>query len=234
MANLKAELAVGKILRSGFRHHAYEEEKELLRGVLTRSVSLEAIKQGIWVSYGDWLDSGSLRLYKTGIICLLTILSRTAIEYGADSEYSFAMSDYYLGEVEYLQAREEAEALFEEIIQNYQDLVDDGICQGYSPPIAKAVRYIRRHLYGSLTVAGLAEEVGFCGPYFTKLFKKEIGVPPQTYIENCRLEEARRVLAQRQASVLEIAEALGFCSASYFARRYKKRFGGPPSKEGRQ
>lgn len=234
MPKLEAKLAVGKILRSGFRHHAYEEEKELVRKALTRGVSPGIVKGYIWASYGDFLEPNGLYWYKTSVVCFLTVLSRTAIEYGADSEYSFAMSDYYLGEIQRLQDREEVEALFEEIIQNYQELVDDGMCQGYSPPIAKAVRYIRRHLYGSFTVAGLAEEVGFCGPYFSKLFKKEVGMPPQAYIENCRLEEARRVLAQGQASVLEIAEALGFCSASYFARRYKMRFGAPPSREGKR
>lgn len=231
MENLKAKLAVGKILRSGFRHHAYEDEKELLRNVLNRSINLEAVKQDIWASYGDWLEPGSLRLSKTGFVCFLTVLSRTAIEYGADSEYSFAMSDYYLWEVERSQSREEVEALFGEMVRNYQELADDGLCRGYSPPIAKAVRYIRRHIYSSFTVAGLAEEAGFCGPYFSKLFKKETGVPPQAYIENCRLEEAQKVLSQGQASVTEIAEALGFCSASYFARRYKMRFGAAPSQD---
>ncbi len=234
MVNLKAKLAVGKILRSGFRHHAYEDEKELLRGVLTRGISLEVVWQNIWDSYGDWLEPGGLRLLKTGLVCFLTVLSRTAIEYGADSEYSFAMSDYYLGEIERLPGKEDMQALFQEIIWNYQELVSDGVCQGYSPPIAKAVRYIRQHLYSRFTVAALAGEVGFCGPYFSRLFKKEVGVPPQAYIENCRLEEARRVLGQGQASVLEIAEALGFCSASYFAKRYKMRFGAQPSLAGGQ
>lgn len=234
MANLKAELTVGKILRSGFRHHAYEDEKELLRSVLTRGISLEIVKREIWSSYGDWLEPGSLRLLKTGAVCFLTVLSRAAIEYGADSEYSFAMSDYYLWEIERLRNRDAVEALFEEIIRNYQELVDDGVCFGYSPPIAKAVRYIRRHLYGRVKVAQLADEAGFCGPYFSKLFKKEVGVPPQAFYENCRLEEARRMLSQGQVSVLEISEALGFCSASYFSKRYKLRYGVAPSSEGRR
>lgn len=234
MSDLDAKLAVGKILRSGFRHHAYEKEKDLLRRVLTRGVSLEIVKGDIWASYGDFLDSSGLRSNKTALVCVLTVLCRAAIDFGADSEYSFAMSDYYLWEVERLQSKEEVEALFGEIVQNYQELVDDGVCQGYSPPIARAVRYIRRHLYGRFTVAELAEEIGFCGPYFSKLFKQEVGTPPRTYIENCRLEEARRVLGQGQASVVEIAEALGFCSASYFAKRYKMRFGVQPSAEGRR
>lgn len=229
MAKLEAKLAVGKILRSGFRHHAYEKEKDLLRRILTRSVNLEIVKQSIWASYGDWLEPGGLRLFKTGAVCLLTVLSRTAIEYGADSEYSFAMSDFYLGQIERLQSTNEIEALFQEIIENYQELADDSICRGYSPHITQAVKYIRRHLYARFTVAELAGEAGFCVPYFSKLFKKEVGLSPQAYIESCRLEEARRVLAQGQASVLEIAEALGFCNASYFARRYKLRFGVPPS-----
>lgn len=234
MANLKAELAVGKILRSGFRHHAYEDEKELLRRVLNRNISLEIAKVDIWASYGDFLNSSSLRSFKTGLVCVLTVLCRAAIEYGADSEYSFALSDYYLWEIERSQSKEAVEALFEEIIRNYQDLVDDGVLHGYSPPIAKAVRYIRRHLYGRFTVAELADEAGFCGPYFSRLFKKEVGVPPQAFIENCRLDEAHRMLRKGQASVVEIAEALGFCSGSYFARRYKLRFGVTPSSEGRR
>lgn len=233
MSKLEAKLTVGRILRSGFRHHAYEKEKDLLRRVLTRDISMEIVKRDIWASYGDVLEPGGLRLFKTGAVCLLTVLSRTAIEYGADSEYSFAMSDYYLSQIESQQTLEEVVSLFQEIIENYQELVDDGICQEYSPPIARAVRYIRRHLYGRFTVAELAGEVGFCAPYFSKLFKAEVGVPLQTYIETCRLEEAHRVLVQGQASVTEISEALGFCSASYFAKRYKMWFGAPPSLAGR-
>lgn len=231
MINPKVELAVGRILRSGFRHHAYEDEKELLRGVLTRGIRPEIAKVNIWASYGDFLDSGSLRSFKTGLVCVLTVLCRAAIEYGADGEYSFAMSDCYLWEIERSQSREAAEALFEEIIRSYQELVDDGASKGYSPPIAKAVRYIRRHLYGRFTVAELAGEAGFCAPYFSKLFKGETGIPPQVFIENCRLEEARRMLGQGLVSVLEISEALGFCSASYFARRYKMRYGVTPSSD---
>lgn len=233
MAELEAKLAVGRILRSGFRHHAYEKEKDLLRRVLTRGVSPEIVMGDIWASYGDFLGSSGLRSCKTGLVCVLTVLCRAAIDFGADSEYSFAMSDYYLWEIERLRSKEGVDALFGEIVRNYQEIVEDGVSKGYSPPIAKAVRYIRRHLYGRLTVAGLAEEAGFCGPYFSKLFKKEVGVPPQAYIEACRLEEARLALGQGQASVAEIGEALGFCSASYFAKRYKLRFGAPPSMEGR-
>lgn len=232
MAKLEAKLAVGKILQSGFRHHAYDLEAETLHAVLVRGASTAIIKSVLLELYADMLGPDPMRSVKNGMICLLTVVSRAAIDYGADSEYSFALSDYYIEQTEKAHTMQALQEIYDELLESYQELVADSTCKGYSPPIAQAVKHIRRHMYSRFTVTELAEEVGFSPPYFSRRFKKEIGVPPREYIERCRLDEAHRVLVQGQTSVLEIAEALDFCSASYFAHRYKLRFGVPPSQSG--
>jgi len=47
-----------------------------------------------------------------------------------------------------------------------------------------------------------------------------------------RLHEARRQLERRQGTVSEVAYRVGFSNMSYFAKKYRERFGVVPSEVG--
>ena len=52
---------------------------------------------------------------------------------------------------------------------------------------------------------------------------------PSDLIKHLRMQEAQRLLAQRQLSISEVAEQVGFKNPSYFTKVYSDTFGEAPS-----
>lgn len=60
---------------------------------------------------------------------------------------------------------------------------------------------------------------------FSRVFLREVGVTPASFVENARLEGARRMLEESEKSLDQIAEACGLGSADSLRRVFKRRFG---------
>jgi len=90
--------------------------------------------------------------------------------------------------------------------------------------IIEIIKYIRKNYSQKLSVPQLA-----CMHYMSEsalydLFKKHCGTTPISYINNCRLSEASRLLTSGNLSVSEIAKNVGFEDFGYFCRIFKSKF----------
>ena len=65
--------------------------------------------------------------------------------------------------------------------------------------------------------------------HLSKLFRQEVGMSAQDYLQSRRLELARRLLVSSQLTVAEVAHDAGFESPNYFARFFRRRLGLSPS-----
>ena len=88
--------------------------------------------------------------------------------------------------------------------------------------------YLREHLRERVTLEMLSEEFHFGKVYLCDVFKKHMGCSILSYHLDLKIAEAKRMLRETSASVWEISDSLGFESASYFSRLFKKRVGYPP------
>ncbi|WP_040259692.1 GlxA family transcriptional regulator [Pseudomonas massiliensis] len=79
-----------------------------------------------------------------------------------------------------------------------------------------------------LTTAALAESVQVTRRQLERLFRLHLQDTPSNFYLGLRLDKARQLLRQTDMSVTEVSIACGFELPSYFARRYKGRFGRPP------
>lgn len=91
-----------------------------------------------------------------------------------------------------------------------------------------AVELMRAHLDEPLSCASLAERVGLSMRHLERLFREHFGTTPAGFYMDLRLEKAHHLLQQSTLPVLQIAPACGFSSSSYFARRYRGRYGCSP------
>ncbi|MDR1772732.1 MAG: AraC family transcriptional regulator [Hungatella sp.] len=64
--------------------------------------------------------------------------------------------------------------------------------------------------------------------WFTRLFKRQLGVSPQQYLTNIRISRACELLAQG-FRVAETSEIVGYQDPLYFSRIFKKHTGQSPS-----
>ena len=164
---------------SGYRHHSFAIERELSDFYL-KGLGDHSLEDILHIdTYAEILAPDRIRAMKNTLICLVTVMSRSAIRNGADSEISFSMSDFFINEVEKQKTEAELQTLLKEILSCFRKLVDDAQCQKYPYPVTKAIRYINANLYGRCTVENTAKFTD-CNPkYLAALFQKELGISPK-------------------------------------------------------
>ena len=80
-------------------------------------------------------------------------------------------------------------------------------------------------------VQEIALAIGLSTRQLERLFEKYVGSSPSRFYLKVRLDRARAMLQQTSQSILEIAVACGFESASHFSRCYREVQGHRPSDE---
>ena len=93
-----------------------------------------------------------------------------------------------------------------------------------------AVRqYIEQHYKESITLDLLAEKVSINKFYMAHAFKREYGVSPINYLIACRIREGKRLLAETDLALSQIAAVLSFSSSSYFSQSFRNAEGISPT-----
>ena len=78
------------------------------------------------------------------------------------------------------------------------------------------------------SVADRAEEAGVSAAHFSRMFKKVVGVSPQYYAMEARVDQARQMLMESEMKVGQIAAALGYRDVFFFSRQFKQVTGKTP------
>jgi len=91
--------------------------------------------------------------------------------------------------------------------------------------------YIQKHYANDiLSVSGLAHEFAMSESTLLRQLKRLTGLSPVQYVQEVRLEEARRLLESRAYnSIAQVAAKVGYEDARSFARSFKQRYGKLPS-----
>ncbi|MDB4977253.1 MAG: transcriptional regulator containing an amidase domain and an AraC-type DNA-binding domain [Myxococcaceae bacterium] len=88
--------------------------------------------------------------------------------------------------------------------------------------IARLLRWIADNLQRALPIPVLARQAGMSVRNLTRVFVRETGSTPATYIERLRIESARRALELSDASVKQIAAKVGFASSETLHRSFQR------------
>jgi transcriptional regulator GlxA family with amidase domain len=94
--------------------------------------------------------------------------------------------------------------------------------------------WIVSHLHGDLSVESLAARAYLCSRQFSRRFKTAFGKSPAVFVEELRLNEARRLLAMGRSSLEQVSASVGFKSADAFRRAFERRLGINPSEYRRE
>ncbi|MEW4368247.1 AraC family transcriptional regulator [Paenibacillus kandeliae] len=89
--------------------------------------------------------------------------------------------------------------------------------------------YIEQHYREPLTLEQLAEMAGLSRNYYVSLFKKHYGESVVHYMTRLRMEQARRLMANPELRLRDIAHEVGYHDEFYFSRKFKQETGITPS-----
>jgi transcriptional regulator GlxA family with amidase domain len=91
-----------------------------------------------------------------------------------------------------------------------------------SKPLHELRVWMTEHLAADLSVPALAKRVGMSPRNFQRVFKSEAGKSPAHYVEELRIETARRLLERTMHSMDEIADRCGFTCSDVLARSFTR------------
>jgi len=95
--------------------------------------------------------------------------------------------------------------------------------------IRKALRVLQDSVGDAVEMDHVAREVGLSRPHFYKLFRTQVGLTPNLYLNALRMERAIDMLATSEDAVANIGFDLGFSSQASFSRFFIGNGVVPPS-----
>lgn len=93
-----------------------------------------------------------------------------------------------------------------------------------------SLQYIELNLNRDLRLDEVAEYVHISPSYYSKLFKKEMGINFVEYLRNRRINLSKLFLKNTNLSISEISVLSGFNESNYFSRVFKEKEGISPTK----
>jgi len=123
-----------------------------------------------------------------------------------------------------------------EQILEWLTLFRDGLCKSFATHnkdyknhiVIQVKKYINGHVEKKLTLNTVAEVFNISPNYLSILFSKYNDIGFTDYINQCKIEAAKQMMIDGDLKIYEISELLGFESAFYFSRVFKKVTGVSP------
>ena len=95
--------------------------------------------------------------------------------------------------------------------------------------LAVAIRRMHESPTRAWTVAQLAKEAALSRSAFFERFSRAVGVAPMEYLLGWRMALAKELLRRQEVTVAEVAERVGYSSASSFSVAFTRHVGLPPT-----
>lgn len=98
-----------------------------------------------------------------------------------------------------------------------------------SSTIFRVVQYVNEEFREKLQLQELAQKFYMNANYLGQVFKQQTGKSFREYLNDKRIEEAKRLLRQSRFSIAEVAVNSGYPNADYFISQFKRMTGMAPS-----
>lgn len=119
-----------------------------------------------------------------------------------------------------------------ELLENYLEILLDFVrCMGInSETVIKRVYYYMEKNYNKdLKLETIAKLFNYNSAYLGTIFRKEIGENFNNVLDTIRITNARRLLAETELKVYQVAEKVGYANIDYFHMKFKKYVGISPN-----
>lgn len=172
--------------------------------------------------------AGNVDVMKARILELIIMISRAAVESGAELEKLLGMNYQFITELSRQDNFEDICLWLVRVLETFMDTVYETRNIKGIRFLGEALDYLKSRYNQSLTLEEVARHVHISPFYLSHLFKEELGMTFVEYLTQLRMDEARRLLTQTGRSIQEIAERVGYDDPSYFCKVFKKNVGATP------
>lgn len=210
--------------------YPYENEKELLHSIATSNREnaqrlLNLILGNIFLAAGN-----DLTRIRTRVTELLVLMSRAAVDGGADIEYALQLNHNC---IRALQSTKDLDKLCFHLTSAMNNFIDCAFrFSGFKhfDIMHKTHAYLRAHYMEKLTLEDMARMVYLSPSYFSRVFKDEQGVTFREYLTSYRIEKSKALLLNKSIRIADVSAMVGFEDQSYYTKVFKRLVGTSPNK----
>ncbi|OMC69189.1 AraC family transcriptional regulator [Paenibacillus sp. FSL H7-0326] len=96
--------------------------------------------------------------------------------------------------------------------------------------VKQMIQYMSTQYAHPISIEQMSASLGYNRAYLSRIFKKEIGLSPVTYLLKLRIDKSRQLLRERpELSIEQISASVGLPDALYFSRQFKRFYRHSPS-----
>lgn len=107
-------------------------------------------------------------------------------------------------------------------------LLENMLVPDFNKTIEKAVAYIDAHYSEDLSIRNISKNTSASKSVLYKNFHNHFQCTVSEYIKKLRVEKSMELLLHTDLSIEEISQRVGFSSASYYSKNFKKLLGSSP------
>jgi AraC-like DNA-binding protein/ligand-binding sensor protein len=161
---------------------------------------------------------------------LVVLLSRTEINSGAANNALLEINNYYLMRIQETETIEELTDELHIIVERMAERIFSFKEIRHASAMKKAEWYIWENYTRKISLQEVADISRLSAPYFSTIFKEEMGENLSSYLNRLRVEKASHLLVKTNLSLSEISGVCGFEDQSWFSKIFKTYTGVSPGK----
>ncbi len=210
--------------------YPFETEHALMQAITDSNKNASQRLLNEILGYIFFSSGGNFEIIKSRVFELIVLLSRAAIDGGADSNVIFNLNHRYLREINSVTSIDDLCVWLSAVMNKFMDYVFRFNDVKHIDVIRKAVDYIRRNYSKKITLEEVAAHVFLSPSYFSKIFKDEMKCNFNSYLNKIRIDRSKALLLSDKIRLVDVSGLVGFEDQSYFSKVFKRMTGVTPGK----
>jgi AraC-like DNA-binding protein/ligand-binding sensor protein len=164
------------------------------------------------------------------VIELVVLISRVEIIPEKSGFLSMEINNQNLKMVQEAKSIEELTDILHNIVDSISISISSYRGIPHAASLRKAENFIMENFTRKISLKEISAVAGLSPPYFSTIFKEEMGENLSKYLNRLRVEKASRLLLETDMSLSEIAACCCFEDQSWFSKKFKAYTGISPGK----
>ncbi|MDR2303882.1 MAG: helix-turn-helix domain-containing protein [Treponema sp.] len=175
-------------------------------------------------------NTGNYRFIQLQAIELVVILSRSDINTGLNKQLLLEISTNYIRKIQEADDMNTLTDIMYSIIEEMSSRVFSFQGVQHVSALKRAEQYIWENYTRKISLREIAGVSGLSAPYFSTIFKEEMGENLSSYLNRLRVEKAGKLLLETDLPLCDISCNCGFEDRGWFSKIFKSYTGSSPGK----
>jgi len=177
-----------------------------------------------------FVNPGQFKYVQLRVIELVVLISRVEVSPVQSGQLSMEINSQNLRLVQEAKTVEELTDILHNIIDRVSGTISSFRGIPHAAALRKAENFIMENYTRKISLKEISDIAGLSPPYFSTIFKEEMGENLSKYLNRLRVEKASHLLLETDMSLSEIAACCCFEDQSWFSKIFKAYTGISPGK----